>query len=165
MKYLIFSIIITSSLSSCFLFYTFKDISIQPDVKTFYVDDFDNIAKNSPPTLNQDFAEALRRKIVNETSLNYEEKEPHIIFSGSIVSYNVSAQAPTQDGASLNRLDIKVKVKYENVLHEEEYWEQTFGYYSDFSADQNLIDVQDALTNEIFNHILDDVINKAFNNW
>jgi len=165
MKQLFFSLVISTVFSSCFLFYTFKDISIQPDVKTFYVEDFDNTAKNSPPTLNQDFAEALRKKVINETSLNYDERDPNIVFSGTVVSYEVSAQAPTQEGASLNRLDIKIKVKYENILHEEENWEQTFGYYSDFSAEQNLIDVQDVLTKEIFDHILDDVINKAFNNW
>ncbi len=165
MKQLILAFISTILFSSCFLFYTFKDISIEPDVKTFYVDEFENNAFNSPPTINQDFAEALRKKIINETSLTYDERNPHIVFSGDIKSFTVTPQAPTQEGASLNRLDIKIKVKYENSLHENENWESTFGYYADFSAEQSLFDVQDALIKEIFDHILEDIINKAFNNW
>ncbi|HEB62659.1 MAG TPA: hypothetical protein ENI82_05865 [Bacteroidetes bacterium] len=165
MKYLIPAVISTILFSSCFLFYTFKDISIEPDVKTFYVEEFDNTAFNSPPTINQDFAEALRKKIVNETSLTYDDRNPDIIFSGDIKSYNVTPQAPTQEGASLNRLDIKIKVKFENSLHENENWENTFGYYADFSAEQSLFNVQDELIKEIFDQILEDVINKAFNNW
>jgi len=165
MKKLILAFISTVLFSSCFLFYTFKDISIEPDVKTFYVDEFQNDAFNSPPTINQDFAEALRKKIVNETRLTYDERNPDIVFYGSIKSFTVTPQAPTQEGASLNRLDIKIQVKYENNLHENENWEQTFGYYADFQAEKSLFDVQDELIKEIFDQILDDVINKAFNNW
>ncbi len=165
MKHFILVFISTILFSSCFLFYTFKDISIEPDVKTFYVEQFDNNAFNSPPTINQDFAEALRKKIVNETSLTYDTRNPHIVFSGAIKSFTVTPQAPTQDGAALNRLDVKIKVIYENSLHESENWENTFGYYADFPAEKSLFDVQDELIKEIFDHILEDVINKAFNNW
>jgi len=155
----------TFMFSSCFFFYTFKDISIQPDVKTYFVEDFENTAFNSPPTINQDFSEALRKKIRNETSLSYDEFNPHISFTGAVSSFKVTAQAPTREGAALNRLEIKVKVEYINVLHEEENWKKTFSYNSDFSADQSLNDVQDALIDEIFEHILEDIINKSFNNW
>ena len=165
MKYILVTIFSTVFLSSCFLFYTFKDISIEPDVKTFYVDNFENNAFNSPPTLNQDFSEALRSKIVNETSLSYDDSDPHIVFSGSIQSYSVTPQAPTQNGAALNRLSIKVKVIFVNNLHEKENWNNTFNWYSDFSQDKSLNEVQEGLTKEIIDHILEDVINKSFNNW
>ena len=151
--------------SSCFLIYTFKDISIAPDVKTFYVEEFENNAFNSPATINQDFTEALRRKIIDETSLKEDEKEPHVVFSGSIKKYEIIPQAPTPDGAALNRLNIMVEVSYDNTLHEKESWKKQFSYYSDFPQDQDLNSVQDALIRDIFEHILDDVINKAFNNW
>jgi len=110
MKNIFFVLFATISFSSCFIFYTFKDISIEPDVKTFYVEDFSNNVSNSPATLNQDFSEALRKKIINETSLSYDENEPHIIFSGAITAFDVTAQAPNKEGASLNRLQIKIKV-------------------------------------------------------
>lgn len=165
MKRIALLFLITMHFSSCFLLYTFKDISIEPDVKTFYVENFENNADNSPPTLNQDFSEALREKIVNETSLDYNEIEPHIIFSGEIKSFTVTPQAPTQDGAALNRLEIKIEVEYVNILHEDENWKNTFSFYSDFDIDKSLADVEETLINEIFDNILEDVINKSFNNW
>ncbi len=153
------------SLSSCFIFYTFKDISIEPDVKTFYVEDFGNTASNSPATLSQDFSEALRKKIIDETSLTYDENDPHIVFSGTISSFEVTAQAPNNVGASLNRLQINIKVEYVNTLHEKENWKKTFTGFADFSSEQSLDEVQDALIKEDFDLILDDIINKSFNNW
>jgi len=165
MKYIVAVLFSSFLFSSCFVFYTFKDISIEPDVKTFYVDDFENNAVNSPASLNQDFSEDLRKKVVNETSLNYSEFEPHIVFSGAVSSFSVRAQAPNQDGASLNRLEIKIKVEFTNSLHEKEDWNKTFSYYADFPSDKSLDDVQDALINEIFEHILEEIINKSFNNW
>ncbi|MEZ4906306.1 MAG: LptE family protein [Saprospiraceae bacterium] len=155
------------SLSSCsLLFYSSKDISISPDVKTYFVQNFQNNAFNSPATINIDFSEQLRDKIRKETSLTYAEIDPDITFSGFIASYDVSSQAPASDGSSINRLQISIQVSFNNVKHENENWEnQKFSYYSDFSADKSLNDVQDELISEIFDHILDDIINKAFNNW
>lgn len=165
MRKLLFAIFLTITFSSCFIFYTFKDISIEPDVKTFYVEDFANNATNSPATLNQDFSEALRKKIIDETSLTYDENNPHVIFSGSISSFDVTAQAPNKEGASLNRLQIKINVEYVNTLHEKENWKKPFTWYADFPSDQSLDEVQESLIKEIFAQILDDIINKSFNNW
>jgi len=165
MKKIFFALFVTILFSSCFIFYTFKDISIEPDVKTFYVEDFSNNVSNAPATLNQDFSEALRRKIINETSLTYDENNPHIIFSGAISKFDVTAQAPNREGASLNRLQITVKVEYVNTLHEKENWKKPFSYFADFPSEQSLEDVQESLIKEIFDQILDDIINKSFNNW
>jgi len=165
MKKIFFALFVMISFSSCFLFYTFKDISIEPDVKTFYVEDFSNNVSNAPATLNQDFSEALRRKIINETSLTYDENNPHIIFSGAISKFDVTAQAPNKEGSSLNRLQITIKVEYVNTLHEKENWKKPFSDFADFPGEQSLEEVQETLIKEIFDKILDDIINKSFNNW
>lgn len=165
MRYVFLAAVFSVTFSSCFFFYTFKDISIQPDVKTFYVENFENTALNSPPTINQDFSEELRKKIRNETSLDYDELNPHVTFSGAITTFNVTAQAPSRDGASINRLEIKIKVEFINILHEDENWKKTFSEFADFSIDQSLSDVQEALIDEVFEQILEGVINKSFNNW
>ncbi len=158
---LIFSMIF----SSCFLIYTFKDINISPDVKSYYVENFENNAFNSPANLNQSFSEELRSKVRRETSLVYEETDPDISFSGSIQTFNVSSQAPTQDGSSLNRLEITIKVNYVNSKHEKENWERTFSHYSDFPKDKSLTEEQEKLVKEIFDFILNEIINASFNNW
>ena len=76
MKYAFLILFSVLFFSSCFFLYTFKDISISPDVKTYYVDDFDNTAFGSPATLSQDFSEELRGKVRKETSLVYDDTDP-----------------------------------------------------------------------------------------
>jgi len=148
--------------SSC---YTFKDISIKPDVKTFYVDDFKLLA-NGPPSINQDFTEELKRKIISETRLYQSETSAHITFTGSIIGYTVVSTAPdAQNTASLNKLEIKIKVKFTNELHDDENWERTFSDYANFDRNVNLIEVQEDLINDIFELIIEDIINKSFSNW
>lgn len=165
MKYVLFILFSSIFLSSCFFFYTFKDISISPDVQTYYVEDFANNAFGSPATLSQDFSEELRGKVRKETSLRYDDMDPHVTFSGNIQSFSVSSQAPTADGSALNRLEITVRVNYFNVKNEDENWERTFRHYADFPQDKSLEDEQDILITEIFNYILDEIINAAFNVW
>ncbi len=164
-KLIILTVLSTLTLSSCFLFYTFKDISINPDVKTYYVENFQNNAFNSPANLNQSFSEELRSKVRKETSLSYDDNDPDITFSGSIQSFTVSSQAPQQDGSAVNRLEITIKVVYTNKKSEKENWEKSFSYHSDFPQSSSLAQEQDKLIKEIFNFILDEVINNAFNNW
>ncbi len=165
LKYTAMILAIGMSFSSCFFLYTFKDISIKPDVKTFYVEDFGNVAPNSPPTISQEFSEALREKVVRETSLTQTDSDPDVTFSGDVKSFTITAQAPNSNGAELNRLEIIIQVDYFNAKHEDENWNKPFSYYVDFPQESSFEDVQEALTKEIFDNILEDIINKAFNNW
>jgi hypothetical protein len=150
------------SFSSC---YTFKDISIKPDVKTFFIEDF-SLNTNAPGNINLDFSEELKRRVLLETRLSYDEINPHIIFEGSVNRFAVvSTATDAQNTASLNKLEIQIKIKYTNILHEDENWESSFSDYSNFSRDENLADVQDDLISEIFDQIIESVINRSFSNW
>jgi hypothetical protein len=145
--------------------YTFKDISIKPDVKSFNVEEF-SLRANAPGSINQTFTEALKQKIQSDTRLFLDESNPNIIFEGTITSFSVvSTATDSQNTASLNKLEIRIKINYTNVLHEDENWESTFSDYANFDRDVNLSDVQDGLIEEIYEQIIDAVINKAFSNW
>lgn len=159
----IFLLTLIFLLSAC---YTFKDISIKPDVKSFNIEEFSVTASNAPGSIDQNFTEGLKRKIQSETRLYLDENNPHIVFEGTISGYSVvSTATDSQNTASLNKLDIRIKISYTNTLHEEENWETTFSDYANFDRDENLADVQEALIEEIFEQIIDSVINKAFSNW
>ena len=155
-------------LVATFLFsgcYTFKDISIKPDVQSFYVDDF-GVNVNAPGNLNIDFTEELKRRILLETRLTLDDNDPHIIFEGDITGYNVvSTATDASNTASLNKLEIRMKISYTNVLHEDENWESSFSDYANFDRDLNLAEVQDELIEEIFEQIIESVINRSFSNW
>jgi len=146
--------------------YSLKNVSISPDLKTFYINNFENKAFNSPATINQIFEEKLINKVRNESRLNYAEIDPHVEFSGSIVNYSILSVAPQpNETTAFNRLQIGVQVNYVNNLDEKEKWSQTFTFFQDYASDVNLLDVQDNLINVIYDQIVEDIFNKAFTNW
>lgn len=160
-------IILLFSQSSC-IFYSFKGISIPPDVDTFYVEDFNvsKRARNSPSDISQKFAEALRRKVTNESRLRYVENDPHINFSGEIIDYSVNSVAPEEGNTTaLNRLEIRIKVNFTNTQREEEDWSNNFSFFQDYDSSSDLQSIEDGLIDDIFIQLTEDVFNKAFTNW
>jgi len=146
--------------------YSFKGISIDPSISTFYVTIFDNLSNDAPPTLGQDFTEVLRDKIRNESRLNLKEVDPDIDFTGAVSSFRVSAEAPEPgETTSFNRLTITVSVDYVNNRDDENKWKRSFSYFANFDANQNLLDVQDQLINTINDQIVEDIFNFAFTDW
>lgn len=151
------------SLGGC---YTFKGYSIDPEIETFYVDQFDIRAFSAPPNINQTFSEQFKLKINRESRLVLDSRNPDIVFSGAITRYNVSSVSPEPgETTALQRLDITVEVVYTNKRDLEDTWKQNFSFFADFSPDQNLLDVQDQLIETIFTQIQEDIFNKAFANW
>ena len=150
-------------LSGC---YSFKGISIDPNISTFYVTLFDNFSSEAPPTLAQDFTEALRDKIRNESRLNLKDTDPDIDFTGSISGFRVTSEAPEPgETTSFNRLTITVAVEYVNNRDEENKWKRNFSYFENFEASQNLLNIQEQLINTINTQIVEDIFNYSFTDW
>ena len=148
--------------------YSFKGISIDPDVKTFYVQNFESIASNAPPTLALDFTERLKDKIRSESRLVLNNEQPDVEFTGRITTFVVVPVAPKPgEVVSLNQLKINVSVKYINNKNEKKSWptERTKGHFAEFSNTADLLTVQDELIRQIATQIMDDIFNEAFNDW
>lgn len=153
------------AISSCKV-YSLAGTSIDPNIETFYVGNFKVLAANAPATIQQTFGEAFKDKVSRESRLKYTDEDPHLEFNGSIQSFNVSPVAPLPgERASFNRLTIQVSVEYTNNLNTKQKWTKTFSHFEDFDATENLNTVQDELITIIFNQILEDIFNQAFNNW
>ncbi len=159
------------SFSSC---YSLKGISIPPNIKTFYIDQFQSGVSNAPPDIGQRFSEEFQELVLQSTRLTYEESIPDIEFTGSVTSFNVSSVAPQSQsgddglvtfGSTINRLNISVRVEYINTKDDEDVWTQSFSFFEDFENNQDLSEVQDELIENIFNQILQDIFTKAFTNW
>jgi hypothetical protein len=160
---ILFFLLIAAVLPGC---YSFKGIAIAPETQTFFVQPFTNQAANVLPTLAADFTETLKDKIRNESRLIFTEIDPHIVFSGFIADYSITAVAPEQgEVTAFNRLEITVSVSYENTQNEEDQWQQRFSFFQDYPSNQNLIDIQDDLIQTINDQLVDDIFNAAFNKW
>jgi hypothetical protein len=170
--------LIFSKLNLCFIFfvswfalvfsgcYSFKGLSIDPSVKTFYVANFDNKAQLAPPALAQEFTEKLRTRVRDEVRLKNEENEPDVEFSGSITGYNITTEAPKPgEGSSTNVLTMIVNVEHINHKNEKSNYKKDFSFLVRYDANTNLSGIQDDLNKQLNKRITDDILNATFNNW
>ena len=87
-------------------------------------------------------------------------------FTGYISDYRVTVSAPQPgEEVAFNRLTIYVKVEYTDHKNEDNNWNKTFNFFSEFPADQNLLDVQDDLHATIIEQLVSDIFSDAFTNW
>ncbi|HUM89085.1 MAG TPA: LptE family protein [Prolixibacteraceae bacterium] len=166
MKYLLAAGLLAAFIG-CKINYSFTGASISPDVKTYSILDFPNRAKLVNPNLSNYFVEKLREKFTRQTSLNYLNEGGDLEFEGTISQYDVqpvSIKAGT-DEASMNRLTIKISVKFTNRKNSEQDFESEFSAYADFDSSQLLSDVEDNLIEQIIKEIIDDIYNKSVANW
>lgn len=160
---IIISFICISTLCGC---YNFKGISIPPAIKTFKVENFTLVNPDAPIDLDLLFAETLRQKIREESKLVNELTDPDITFNGEITKYNISYVAPDDNNsASLNRLDIGVKINYVDASNEEKNWSKSYNAFEDFDSNEDFQSLQDDLIARIVEDIAERIFNDSFTNW
>ena len=154
-------------LPSC---YSFKDVSIPPEVKTVKVNYFENKARIVNPQLSQKLTDRLRQKIINQTRLSQTNSdEAHYDISGFISDYNVStsgisAGANGRSQSSTNRLNVTVHLIFKNRLDDKKDFEVDLTRNVDFSATQSLAQAEVSITDDIKN-LVDEIFNRIFSNW
>jgi hypothetical protein len=140
--------------------------SISPDIKTFNVKYFQKTSALGPSLLSQTFTEKLKDKFISQTTLKLTDKNPDLIFEGSITNYAVTPMAiQANETAARNRLTITISVKFTNIKDDKQNFETTFSRFADYSSSQSLSAVESNLINEIDDQLVDDIFNKAFINW
>lgn len=155
----------------CLLFsacYSFKGISIDPNVKTFSVRIFENLASSAPPTLAIDFTEKLKDKVRTETRLTLNNDTPDVEFTGKIIDFRVIPVAPKPgEVVAKNQLKINIRVGYVNNIDAKKGWpsERDFSFFAEFNSDQDLLNIQAQLIDDISKQLLEDIFNAAFNDW
>ncbi len=146
--------------------YSFSGASIPAEAKTVSVDYFPNHAQLVNPLLSNNLTNALRDAMTNQTTLDLVETGGDLAFEGEIVDYTTTPTAITAgQTAAMNRLTIKVKVRFTNRIDDTKDFEQTFSRYEDYPSDQDLNSVQESLTTTIVDQLVEDIFNKALVNW
>ena len=142
--------------------------SIPPEMKTVTVQFFENNAAMVVPNLSQDFTEALKLRIRNQTRLSITQTDAHAIFEGRITGYDIrpialqNNNAPTAGG---NRITIKVSVKYTNNLNPKQSFEEPFERFKVFKLVGSLQSMEPALIKDVTAQLTEDIFNRAFAQW
>lgn len=155
-------------LTSFFFFscYSFKDVSIPPEVKTVRVQYIENRARIVNPQLSQRLTDKLRQKIINQTRLSQTNSdEAHYDVSGQITDYYVTTSGISGGQAASNRLNVTVHLIFKNRLDDKKSFETDLNRNFDFSASQSLSQAEAALTDQIVQNLTDEIFNRIFSSW
>jgi len=135
-------------------------------MKTVSVQYFPNNASLVQPTLSQSLTEALKERLIGETSLSLVEQNGDLSFEGAITNYAVSPVAIQQDEtAAMNRLTVRIHVKFVNNVDEKLSYETNFSRYEDYLSTSDLSAVEEQLIKSINDQLVEDMFNKALVNW
>ncbi len=146
--------------------YSFTGASISPDVKTVTINYFDNRALNVQPILSQTLTEALKDHFNSQTNLDQINKNGDLIFKGYISDYKVSPVAiQGNQTAALNRLTIKINVKFTNNKDHSQDFDTSFSEYEDYESSKSIDAVEDELIKQIVAKLTEDIFNKSVANW
>jgi Lipopolysaccharide-assembly len=162
--YCLISIAFLSGCATCK--YSFKDVSIPVEVKSFRVNYLENKARFINPQLSPQLTERLKQKIIGSTRLQQtNDDNAHYDIGGYVSDYSVSTTGIAAGTSSTNRLTVSFHVIFKNTLDEKKNFETDVTSTFDFDANQSLSDVESARNEEIVKNIVDAVFNKIFSNW
>ncbi len=145
--------------------YSFKDISIPPEIKTVKIGFIDNRARYINPQLSPQLTDRLQQKIVNQTRLTRTNNDDaHYIISGFISDDNISTVGISNQQTATNRLTISVHITFRNTLTDKV---QEFDLSRNFDYDANLSrqQAEQRLKEDVLKNLTDDIFNRIFSNW
>lgn len=146
--------------------YSFKDVSIPPEVKTARVNYIENRASYVNPQLSPQLTERIRQKINNQTRLSLvQADDAHYEISGEIRGYTVTTSGISEQQASTNRLQVTVRIKFINRLDEKANFEADISRNFDFNANLSLQQAEAQQSEDILKNLTDEIFNRIFSNW
>lgn len=153
-------------LYSCRMTVSLTGGTINPNAKTVYIATFPNNATLVNPSLSQDFTNALKNKIQNQTPLTIVNNEGDYSIEGEITGYNISPIAVQgNETAAMNRLTITVRVRFSNRFDENQNFEESFSHNHDYNSTINFTSMESTFIAEINDVLTDKIFNRAFVNW
>jgi hypothetical protein len=150
--------------------YSFKDVSIPPQVKTIRLGFIENRARIVDPQLSPQLTDKLKQKINSTTKLTQVQSDnADYDFTAYISDYSVSTSGVSTQTAVTNRLTVSVHIALKNRLNDQKLgtpdFEADVSRNFDFPASQSLNDAEAALTPTIVDNLTDEIFNRLFSNW
>lgn len=165
-------LLVSVSLSSCKI-YSFKDVSIPPQVKSIHIAYIENRARLVNPQLAPQLNDKLRQKINQQASKlqQRETSDADYDVTGTITDYNYSTSGISQQQASTNRLNVTVHIVFKNHLDPTGKtvapadFEADVTRNFDFASNLTIQDAEAQLLSTIVSNMTDEIFNKLFSNW
>jgi hypothetical protein len=157
-------LLITLFLSSCHV-YSFKDVSIPPEVKTVKIGFIENKARYVNPQLSPRLTDRLQQKITGQTRLTRTNNDDaHYQISGYISDYSVTNVGISNKQSAISRLTVGVHIVFRNTLTDKTQ-EFDISRNFDFSANLSLNQAEAGLVESIISNVSDEIFNRIFSNW
>lgn len=146
--------------------YSFKDVTIAPEVKTAKVNYFGNKASYVNPQFSPALTEKLRQKINGQTRLTLvQADDAHYDISGYVSQYMLTTSGISNQQAATNRLVITVHLVFRNRLDDKANFETDLSRNFDFDAQLTLQQAETQKADEIVRNMTDEIFNRIFSNW
>ncbi|KIC93719.1 hypothetical protein OI18_15820 [Flavihumibacter solisilvae] len=146
--------------------YSFKDISIPPEVKTARINYFENKARYVNPILSPQLTDKLRQKVVSQTKLTQiQGDDAHYEISGTITDYSLTTVGIANQQSASNRLNVSVHIIFKNRLDEKKDFEADITRNFDFNANLSLQQAEQQLNETMIRNLADEIFNRIFSNW
>jgi len=150
--------------------YSFKDVSIPPEVKTIRIGFIENRARYIDPQLSPQLTDKLKQKISNQTKLiQVQTDNADYDVQAYVSAFDVTTAGVSNQNASINRLTVTVHLALKNRLSEQKLgtpdFETDITRNFDFPATQITTDAMATLMPQIVQQLTDDMFNRLFSNW
>lgn len=146
--------------------YSFRDVSIPPEVKTVRINFIENKARYVNPLLSPQLTDKLRQKVISQTKLTQiQGEDAHYDISGTITDYSVTTTGIADRQVASNRLNITVQIVFKNRLDEKKNFEASVTRNFDFNASLSLQQAETQLNETILRNLSDEIFNRIFSNW
>jgi hypothetical protein len=130
---------------------------------------FENNSGEGPSFLTTLVSEEFRNYFQRNSNLKLVQQSGDIELEGQILSYNFSPASIQkengQDIAGVNRLTIRLQVRYHNTKDPKQDFDQSFSSFKDFPQAQNISQIDERAIREITERMVQDVFNRSLANW
>jgi hypothetical protein len=158
-------VLLIMATASCSI-YRFRDVSVDPNIKTVKVGYIDNKSRLLIPQLSPQLSDKLRQKISNQTRLTpVQTDDADYDISGYISRADISTSGISDQKASSNRLTISVHIILKNRVDDTKSFEADVSRNFDFSANRSFEQAQAELLSSIVQNLSDEIFNRIFSNW
>ena len=133
---------------------------------TYSVAAFEMLTPLATASSSLALTEALRDRIQRQSTLRLVDEAGELQFTGEIITWEVTpVNVQGDETAASNRLTIGLSIHYENTKDPELGFDRNFSRFADYSSDLDLLQVEDALVEDIGSQLSQDIFNASLGNW